>query len=886
MVKRRNQPAKGSEVDSAKQRAWFDLRAMGIGVVALVFAATPAGARYSPDEIARWVKQLGHPRYELRQGAEEALVRIGVDAIPALRDAMNHPLPEIRHRARRSLQAITSLTPQQRNVKRKEAQKAFKAGDFQTTRQRYAHIAMADSAEFQDLLWLGHANQLLDDWDGAIRAYKRSLHIVDRTYLKALNVQLHAEQQRQLKEAGVGPQRAAIAEVRAFRRIKVMKKQMRAQHAYHVRRRASFLLLIGRIQRDVLNDFPAAVRSFADGANGIRGATEQIPDLIAEHLEPEADRDPSPPSTQLLYPLMAMRELAETQTRLGRIDEAIDAWNRYNLISLFNASRPSLQIQPIAHLATKRDPTIPMPPIAGVTVMSDRNARVTFDLGGPGAEARAYESSVSASGRSWRFAMMPETGLEFDTFHVACEFERTEPHVDGRVRCWGMSGPKGKRHALIGDITWPPGVGEDRKINAARFEVPAGLEVAHLEAVQRNEAFKLHRVTVNATFRPRMEHAESPESWAHVRIETLPEGGILQRNGEHVVHGGLMPLKPGTHEFRYAMPGHRQEIRTQLAFEAGQRYGLLINLDSPFQSQVTNLRRFGRSYSADPNLVRLVDGRWLVAFCRDYRNILISTSDDGVRWDEPLPLPFNAVCQTIAPSLFVDDDRTIWLAYFSNRLELESAGSGGYRLWLTSTRDGRDWSVPRPLEIGGFGGWPVGSVRLARHPDGRYWMFWRDLAGSAESLDELTGLMTLGLNRKHKLDVRSPHVTIDRNGVFHMAITNRRREIRYCRSTDGRQWSEPQKLVEDVRAMEDAQLFVSGNRAALLYETRDGSFLRRGTIAEAPVLGDPIKIAHRSATLFGSKAHLTPDGDMLILAGQDTIWLMRAKIKDVLSGEE
>ena len=136
-----------------------------------------------------------------------------------------------------------------------------------------------------------------------------------------------------------------------------------------------------------------------------------------------------------------------------------------------------------------------------------------------------------------------------------------------------------------------------------------------------------HRVTVSATFRPRIPHVEPKDTWSNVMIETLPADGMLKRNGERVVHSGTMVLDAGSYEFRYEAPGHRREFQTRLSIEAGQTYGLLINLDNPFGARLTDLRRFGRAHSADANLVRLPDGRWLVAFCRDYKNIMVSTSD-------------------------------------------------------------------------------------------------------------------------------------------------------------------------------------------------------------------------------------------------------------------
>ena len=859
--------------------------ALGISVAAVMFVTAPSAARHRSDKLERLVEQLGHPRYELRQAAEADLVRIGVPAVEILRDAMDHRLPEIRHRARSALQEITSLTPKQQVAKRTQGRQAFKAGDFETMQQIYAHLAMADGAMHQDLMWLGHAHQLMDDWTGAVRAYERALHARDRAQANLLTIQLEKELQRQQKEQAAA-QRAPGADARAVQRKKVLQKQIHNQNAAYVRRRASLRLLIGRVQRDVLNDLPAAARSFADGARRLKGSSEPISDLMAQHIGQIADPYPIPPNAHLLYPLTVMRELAETRVRLGLIDEAIEAWNRHNLIGQFNAANPSIEIHAIARLAAQRDASAPMPPIASIVVMSEEHARVVLDLDDAATEARAYEVTRSSSRHQWRFALLPATGLEFDSIQVECEFERQQPNDDGRVRFWGVAGPNGKRHVPIGDVAWPAGAGDGRKLHTERFGVPAGLDVVHLESRQRDETFNVHRVTVSATFRPRIPHVEPKDTWSNVMIETLPADGMLKRNGERVVHSGTMVLDAGSYEFRYEAPGHRREFQTRLSIEAGQTYGLLINLDNPFGARLTDLRRFGRAHSADANLVRLPDGRWLVAFCRDYKNIMVSTSDNLVQWDEPWRLPFNKVCQTIAPALFVDDDATVWLAYFSNRLHLESTSTGGYRLWLTHTRDGRKWSRPKPVHTGTFGGWPAGSVRITRHPNGAYWMFWRDLAGSATSLDKLTHLANLGFKRKHKLDVRSPHVTIEQDGLFHMVFTNRRHEIQYCRSTDGKKWTDPAKLVENPRVVADAQLFLSAGRAALMYETQEGSFLRRGAMQDTPVLGERVKIAHGHAPLFGSKAHLTQEGEMLLLAGHDTVWLMRASMEDVLGREK
>jgi len=259
-------------------------------------------------------------------------------------------------------------------------------------------------------------------------------------------------------------------------------------------------------------------------------------------------------------------------------------------------------------------------------------------------------------------------------------------------------------------------------------------------------------------------------------------------------------------------------------------------------------------------------------------------SADGATWDAPWPLPLNSIFKNIAPALLADAEGTIWLAWFSNRLHLETLSSGGYRLFLASSRDGRTWSRPRPIRVHPSGGWPMGGVQMLRDPQGRCRMFWRRYAGSADTVDGITELQSMDMPVPEGRDVWNPHVSIDGQGRFHMVFDNFGRGLWYSTSDRGERWSKPVELLpeEEGGGISHGQLVIGGERVALIYETNKGAWLRRGSLADLSALAEPVKITHHVIPLSGARLHPAGDGEVALLAGQDTVWLLRGKIEDVV----
>jgi hypothetical protein len=101
------------------QRAVFLLPAL-LALLLVGAGSTDTPPASTPPEMARLVDQLGDPDFQQRQRATEALRRQGVNALPALRAALEHPDPEVRHRVQELVPALETavlLSPRRVTLK-------------------------------------------------------------------------------------------------------------------------------------------------------------------------------------------------------------------------------------------------------------------------------------------------------------------------------------------------------------------------------------------------------------------------------------------------------------------------------------------------------------------------------------------------------------------------------------------------------------------------------------------------------------------------------------------------------------------------------------------------------------------------------------------------
>jgi hypothetical protein len=160
-------------------------------------------------------------------------------------------------------------------------------------------------------------------------------------------------------------------------------------------------------------------------------------------------------------------------------------------------------------------------------------------------------------------------------------------------------------------------------------------------------------------------------------------------------------------------------------------------------------------------------------------------------------------------------------------------------------------------------------------------MFWCGYAASADSLGSIRELGPLNLENSSGFAMVSSQVTLDAAGHFHIVFEDAGGGVWYSASEDAGKWAPPARLPVEVQGFRTrpAELMIDGARVALIYCKDEGAWLMRSTLEKLPKFGPAIKITNHVVPLTGSRATVTADGEVLLLAGGDTLWLLRADLK-------
>lgn len=809
--------------------------------------------------IEELVRQLGDDDFETREQALQKLVDLGQDAMPLLQKAAKSANAEVSFRARQAIRVITSLEPAEQAKLRSLGQKAFYSGDHALMRRSYRRLAQVSNASIDDHRWYGHAQQLLGNWDEAARAYLKALDRID------LALDGKVEQ---------GVQRTGLPAV--------------ARREDLIKQRYGLLVVAARLQRDLAGKPKAAEQTLKRAYRNGTLLNEPLDELeakwrarIAESLRADKTagqlRRGAEHHSELYFPLITLRELARTQERLKKPKEALETWRRVHLLTLvYFGLTNSVDANAVGRLIQMSSATEKLRP-GGVVVVSDESPKLVLDLADPQTLSQAY----SVYQDYWTFALAPPPGKEFAKVKFDCDIEQFQHGYGGQFDCWTEIGGEHPVRKGIGNIGWPRSQKLGRAVQSKQYGIEPGTGVLHVKAGGWAEKFKTHRITVFATFRNRAAEDRRPQPTPGFRIqnECLPKGGELSHNGEpYRTEIASHDVVPGIHTYTYSHP--RREVRQSVTIDAkpGRYYGLFFNLDSPFESRLTNLHGFDSRYGAGSSFVQMADGRWLAVWANE--SLHFATSKDLVNWNKPWKSDEAALYgghyNCVLPSLYLDKEGTIWLAYFSNRLDVDRMNTGGYRLFVMKSKDGKTWSAPRAIQLE-MSGWPPGIVQMVGGPDDKVWMFYRLQYAVADRVDEIRKLTELEIPAAEKLrsHARNPHAVFDATGRLHLVWDHFGQTLYYSRREVNGKWIQPVELWDRKQGSDVShpQFFIDGNQLALLY-SRQGAFVQRGRFVEGtPVFGLSTKITHHVAPLASAQPRRVAKDRFAILCGADTVWL-------------
>ena len=861
--------------------------------------------------LARLIEQLVDLRPDARRGAEVALLHLdtaSLDVVRALAEAERHRDRSIAQRAGEVLEKlavrISASAPQRRDT----GKQAFDQGEYADMARAYRPLALIG---FQDAIQLGHAHQLAAQWGDAAGAYRLALDLMElrigtgdderpisrsKKLLKRLTVrkvtpdsddEQPGDERNGLREVGMGRRRGR-RNVRAQRDADVLRLRPR---------RIALIVLTGRIEQHQLGDLEAAAATYRRCLRYNHLLTAPIEQVAGDWqarigvllAQGRLDRLslPSHERSELRYAVYALPELARVQEQLGKTAAAMQTWTRLHLTSmLYEPSGGSARrIDALAPLAQEHPQAIDAAP---VILLNEQEPKRRLDLTDPQTLSAAY--GVSLNGPYWNFLLAPLAGKQFATLTLDCDIEQIKPRHGGHCDVWALAGGDAARRVNIGGVGWPadqPG----RQVVSRTMDVPPGVDAVHMRAGSWKGAFNVHSVAVAATFRLRddEEAGATPVLW--IQNECLPKGGQLIANGNNLRNDVAQSnLTPGPYVYEYRHPERERVIRREVLLQPGARYGLFINLDSPFDWRLTDLRGPGHLYGSDASLARLADGRWIAAWPAGA--IRVATSEDLIDW-KPLPdLPdaglYGTQFNCHHPSIFVDRDGVIWLAYFSNRLDVDRLSTAGYRMYLCHSRDGRTWSSPRPIGPEQLGGWPAGTISMRAGPDGHVWLFWRGQYARGRTPDQISQFEPLPapLTVRQRQHAWNPSASFDDAGRLHLVWNDFSKGLRYVRREPDGTWTAPLNLL-DPQASQYAKhphLLTRGDRVALIYSNNQGAYLLGGKLVNGePEFNEPIKIANHVVPRWNRTMHLTDNGQAILMCGDDTVWLLRASLDDLLN---
>ena len=830
----------------------------------LSWGVVTALAQDAPDnaEISKFIEQLGDDDFQIREKAEERLIDTGIDAIAALQEAAKVDDAEVSFRAKRAIKQIMSLVPGELKRLRDRAKSALRVGDYKEMVRIYRRLINAPNSSIDDQKWLGHACQLSGNWERAADTY---LGLIDYT-------------DRQLDtNPGHSPE----------------------DRNNLVLQRVALILLVSRIQRHFLNDAEAAERTLRRVRHYIEVFDEPLGDIKAKwinRIQEAVDSDRFVDSAlrdvrlsvSLHVPMMALRELAAVQELNGNVTDALKTWNRIHLITrCYVGHADSIDIPSVDRLVEQLpdDSDFELP---AVTVLGPEDLTAEFDLHEP--ESLAKANAIYQN--YWTFGLAPPPGHEFKSLEFDCDIEQLKQRYGGQFSSWAYIG----EHRLgLSHLTWPHDKALGRDIITTRIDIKPGTGLVQFKTGTWKDKFVVHHIKVTAEVRKKNKDAaevEGPIPGFYFHTECLPIGGALTLNGvKHPNDSTSHNVKPGRHTLSYKHPDHEESQSITLDLESGARYGMFINLESPLRPQLSDLRGFKSQYGPSNNVVQMADGKWLIAWGDDALHF--ATSPDLINWTKSWTMDeaglFGEYFKCMLPSLYVDKEGTIWMAYFSNRLAVDQLNTGGFQLFLTKSKDGKDWSSPRPI-VHPTGGWPPTNVHMFTGPDNKVWMLYRLMYAKVDRLDQELKFKDLPITvtKTQRSHARNAHATVDENGQIHLVWDHFKQALHYAKRDEKGEWGEavPINTTGQANGVSHPQLFINDDRLALVY-VHQGAVLRRGSFKDGlPVFGQPIKVTHHVSKLISAHRRKAEHDSITLLCGSDTVWLQEASIDDVLENQD
>jgi tetratricopeptide (TPR) repeat protein len=590
----------------------------------------------------------------------------------------------------------------------------------------------------------------------------------------------------------------------------------------------TLVLLTGRAQLELLGDTAAAIETLSRGLQFAPAADRSILALAGEAAK-RIDGLASPHNTRegtgqlwsdLMYPLTTHRHLALAHENAGDHASALECWTRIRLCKLaYKAAMTEMDALHLAAIWASLDDDKPLPEMPVFSVITGGEPATKLEPESGSSRVTCWDSNAWDS-----FGLVPLPGFAVTSLNLECVTSNKTIDSKSTLSCWtGAVGRHNVRSSILLDEQIVGSQAEIAQTPVYKVDVTTDHDVLFVSVEN------LKSVTIHATLRRRIEANEAPKQ---------------------------DPIRP--------RPVQPEKI---------------VSDTSPFRC-VDNLPHepLDQLYGG-ASLAQLPDGRFVLASGRDA--IEIASSKDGETWDDPVAFPHNTIFPTRSPTLCVDDEGVVWMVYLSKRPSYEIHSSGQYYLYCTSSRDGRDWSQPKPVlprRMFQYQEVPF----LMRDPRGAFRLFLGDQLTTASSPGKFPPTQPLYVPVRADWSPQDVHAVFDDRDRCHIVYTDSMGQVHYSYADGDGIWR-VDKRVKEVESMhvQTPQMVLDGDRLALLYWTPKGLWWHRGRMTEdGPRLGPAEPIMNHRFDGQGARLLRIGDDVYLPIPARPPL-LLRAKLEDL-----
>ncbi len=479
----------------------------GIDAASVSATTPPAGNKVPTDQL---VAQLGSKSWAKRDAAQQRLIKIGWDSLPALRKAQGSKDLEVAQRASFAAEEIE----RQMEARRTKLRGEMGEGYFRVSKENYLALLALPDPPLRDCYPATFVFRHQKDWPALVTALEASGATLQRLMNTPVEQFVKATKDvspaRGIRGFGPVPQPPQLCQTPGS--YVYVQKSLDGKWQLCQGTVKDWLPMLKKTQQSLKRDcagvywelgrlYQDRLKRPKDAAGAFEQAAAQPPigaeplNTLAPKVWPTVMVDGAMlmltgrgmgPSRTMWSARDALNDLAGARLAAGDIEGALEA--RIRVMIAVRLLRGNYRKEPekVWGLARQLPADAELPPLPSFCVLTPGHPKIS--LGKGAAEERSAKANVAD------VSIVAGPGHRLATLKIVADLE--SQGEQGQFYCYALVGGKCN---ILGIVTWRSNKQRGRQNRTMSFRVPVEAEVLHFR-LGRN--VQVHSATVTATFAP------------------------------------------------------------------------------------------------------------------------------------------------------------------------------------------------------------------------------------------------------------------------------------------------------------------------------------------------------------------------------------------------